>query len=49
MDFIIHIFSAMIKPQRCHGVRNPKREVSGKFPKLIKFMREIPGISAVRN
>ena len=49
MDVIIHIFNAGIKPQRCHGVRNPKREVSGKFPKLIKFKREIPGISAVRN
>ena len=44
MDVIRHIFNAGIKHQRCHGVRNPKREVSGKFPKLIKFNCEIPDI-----
>ena len=34
MDFIIHIFNAGIKPQRCHGVRNPKLGISGEIPEF---------------
>ena len=49
MDFVIHILNAVVKPQRCHGVQNRRQEISEKFPNLIKFKIEIPGISAVRN